>query len=290
MSHKCNTLSLNKFGDNMIGQLLTVAGEEVSYGMSRLRYQLANATIPRAKVLVNGSPKSGTTWMLKMIASIPGYRDVGNFDGVFEKYHTVKAGDVVHGHDWYVPELKTILLQEGIKVVLMIRDPRDQLVSRMFHIKRSPVHKWHERMKGLSNDEALMMCIEGREGGLPGTDRMIKLAQTWIEGNADTLFIKYEELLADPLTHFKQVLAYLGIPDKTNLADTIVERNRFERLSAGKRIWQTRKPGEEKKDSHFRKGITGDWKNYLTPAHIQRFKEVAGEQLIQLGYEQDLNW
>lgn len=274
----------------MIGQLFTVAGEELHYGLVRLRYQLANGQTSRAKVLVNGSPKSGTTWMLKMIASIPGYHDVGNFDGVFEKYHTVQPGDVVHGHDWYVPELKTILLEEGIKVILMIRDPRDQLVSRMFHIKRSPVHKWHERMKDLSNDEALMMCIEGREGGLPGTDRMIKLAQTWMEGNAEALIIKYEELLADPLGHFKQVLAYLGIPNKADLAETIVERNRFERLSAGKRIWQTRKPGQEKKDSHFRKGITGDWKNYLTEAHIKRFKEVAGEQLIQLGYEKDLNW
>lgn len=274
----------------MFGQLLTVAGEEFQYGWTRLKYQLTSGQSTYAKVLVNGSPKSGTTWMLKMIASIPGYREMGNFDGVFEKYHTVRPGDVVHGHDWYVPELKQILLEEGIKVILMIRDPRDQLVSRMFHIKRSPVHGWHERMKGLSNDEALMMCIEGREGGLPGTDRMIKLAQTWMDGKADALFIKYEELLADPLPYFKQVLTHLGIPDKNNLAEMIVEHNRFERLSAGKRIWQTRKPGQEKKDSHFRKGITGDWKNYLTEAHIKRFKEVAGQQLIELGYEKDLNW
>jgi Sulfotransferase domain len=274
----------------MLGQLFAVAGEELKYGFVYLKHQIGNTQQSKAKVLVNGSPKSGTTWMLKMITSLPGYEDVGNYYGDLQKYHTAQFGDVIHGHDAYTPELKNILLEEGIKVVLMVRDPRDQLVSRMFHVKRSTNHVWNERMKGMDNDEALMLCIEGREK-LPGMNDMISLAQSWINGNAEALCMRYEELLADPVPHFSKVLDYLGILNNRSLAKVIVERNRFARLSIGKRIWQTqRKPGQEDTKSHFRKGIVGDWRNYLTPTHVERFKDICGQQLIDLGYETDLDW
>lgn len=275
----------------MLGQLFTVAGEELKYGYIYLRHQISSAQLGKAKVLVNGSPKSGTTWMLKMIASLPGYEDVGNYYGDLRKYHQTQPGHVVHGHDAFTPELKEILAAEGIRVIMMVRDPRDQLVSRMFHVKRSVNHVWHERMKDIDNDEALMMCIEGREK-LPSTHDMIALAQTWLN-NKDTgaLCMRYEELLANPEPHFATVLEFIGIANNRSLAEVIVERNRFSRLSMGKRIWQTqRKPGQEDANSHFRKGIVGDWRNYLTPAHIARFKELCGQQLIDLGYEKDFDW
>lgn len=275
----------------MLGRIINVAGEELKYNFVYLKHQLATGSQHRAKVLINGSPKTGTTWMLKMVASLPGYERVGNFDREIEKYHTVQPGDVVHGHDWYTPELKKILEGEAIKVILMVRDPRDQLISRMFHVKRSPRHSWHERVQQMDEDAALMLCIEGGEG-LPGTDKMIALTQTWLQNNGQALCMKYEALLADPVPNFAQVLRYIGLEkDVDALAETIVERNRFERLAMGKRIWQSaRKPGEANSNSHFRKGISGDWKNYMKPQHIERFKEVAGAQLIELGYEKDLNW
>lgn len=275
----------------MLGRLINVAGEELKYNFVYLRQQMAEAGQNRAKVLVNGSPKSGTTWMLKMVASLPGYEIVGNFDRDISRYHSVQPGDVIHGHDWYTPELAGILTQNGIKVILMVRDPRDQLISRMFHVKRSPKHVWHDRIQSMSLDEALTVCIEGRDG-LPGTNTMIHLAQSWLDSDAKVLCVKYEELLADSVLHFAQALRYIGIHKNVDtLADVIVDRNRFERLSMGRRIWQNgRKPGEENANSHFRKGITGDWKNYMKPAHIELFKEVAGQQLIDLGYETDLNW
>ena len=78
-------------------------------------------------------------------------------------------------------------------MILMVRDPRDQLVSRMFHVKRSTNHVWNERLKAMDNDEALMLCIEGCEK-LPGMRDMIALAQSWLTNNAECLAIRYEEL------------------------------------------------------------------------------------------------
>lgn len=271
--------------------MIKIVSEELRYLAISSMYRLtAGRYHSRAKVLVNGSPKSGTTWMLKLVTAIPGYRAVGNFRGDIDRYYQIQEGDVVHGHDPYTPELRRILFSQRIKVILMLRDPRDQLVSRMFHIRRSPRHGWHETFKSLSNDEALMLCIEGRDG-LSGTDTMIKLARTWLDQEIGLLCIRYEDLWANPIGELGRVLAYLGIEGNESFAKEIVNRNRFERLSLGRRIWQQRrKPGQEDVSSHFRKGIVGDWKNYLKKAHIQRLKDIAGEQMILLGYEQDMSW
>ncbi|HJW09942.1 MAG TPA: sulfotransferase [Holophagaceae bacterium] len=45
-----------------------------------------------------------------------------------------------------------------------------------------------------------------------------------------------------------------------------------------------RKPGEEDKASFFRKGIPDDWRNELTSAQITRFSELSGSLLEELGY------
>lgn len=276
----------------MLGRLINVASEEIKYNWVYYRHQLNNGAVDQnAKVLVNGSPKTGTTWMYKMISSLPGYLHIGNFNGHIKKYDEVQAGNVVHGHDPFSEELHNILLQNQIRTILMIRDPRDQLISRMFHVKRSQNHLWHERIQKMSLDDLLMLCIEGRDD-LPGTDSMINLTLSWLIHDSGALAMKYETLLADPVPNFAKVLRHIGIHKNVDsLAGVIVERNRFERLSMGKRIWENgRKPGQENNNSHFRKGITGDWKNYMKPAHIQKFKEIAGHQLIELGYEKDLNW
>ena len=40
----------------------------------------------------------------------------------------------------------------------------------------------------------------------------------------------------------------------------------------------------------FRSGKTGEWNQYFKDEHKELFKEVAGDLLINLGYEKDKNW
>jgi hypothetical protein len=39
-----------------------------------------------------------------------------------------------------------------------------------------------------------------------------------------------------------------------------------------------------------RKGVSGDWLNYFTRRDGEIFHEIAGEQLLQLGFEIDPKW
>ncbi len=51
-----------------------------------------------------------------------------------------------------------------------------------------------------------------------------------------------------------------------------------------------RKQGQEDKNSFYRKGVRGDWRNHLTESDQALFKSLAGDLLIRLGYEKDHNW
>ena len=39
-----------------------------------------------------------------------------------------------------------------------------------------------------------------------------------------------------------------------------------------------------------RKGVAGDWRNHFTPEAAHVFDSIAGELLVESGYEPDRSW
>lgn len=275
----------------MFRNLIIYSHEGLEYRFASLKQQLYDGKHqPLQKILVNGSPRSGTTWMVSLLKSIPGYQSVGNFQGDMDSYLQVKPGDVIHGHEWYSDEFEHTLNSMDIKTLNMVRDPRDQAVSRMFHVRRDTQLPWSAPLNEMSLDDALMACIEGRKG-LRGIVDAVELVKSWEKSEERLLFVKFEELVANPMDEFQKVLDYLQIHLNEALVSSIAKRNRFERLTRGRKLWRKgRKPGQLDTDSHLRKGIVGDWQTYFNGDHIIRTKELAGELLIELGYEKDFDW
>ena len=272
---------------------LDFALEEVTYSIHYTNHWIRSSMSnnQRNKVLVNGSPKTGTTWMQKLIASIPGYQRSGNFEFDIEQYNDVQPGEVVHGHDIYTPELRDTLRVNDIKTILMMRDPRDQLVSRMYHIRRDATHPGYEIAKTMENNELLLACITGNIKEIPGADTLLRLPISWFSDRDSALCVRYESLLANTVGEFSKVCHYLEINLSQNFITKIIDKNRFERLTVGRKFWRpVRKPGEQDSSSHYRKGIIGDWKNHFNETHRQACKESIGDFLIDFDYEQDHNW
>ncbi len=88
----------------------------------------------------------------------------------------------------------------------------------------------------------------------------------------------YEGLLESPAAELPRVLELLGVRSGGEFVVEMVRENSFEHLSGG------RSSGAEDPDSFFRKGVSGDWKNYFTERDRRVFDEEAGELLRQLGY------
>jgi hypothetical protein len=96
--------------------------------------------------------------------------------------------------------------------------------------------------------------------------------------------VRYEDLLAEPIGEVMRLLEFLGADADEEVARRCVEAASFEQLSGG------RIQGEEASSSFYRKGVAGDWRNYFSEQDRRDFKEEAGELLIRLGYEEDLDW
>jgi hypothetical protein len=97
----------------------------------------------------------------------------------------------------------------------------------------------------------------------------------------DITCLVYFERLVGPLgggDHNLQTLEILRIADHLEIN---LPANDIASISS--RVFDVASPT-------FRKGIIGDWRNYFTSEHKQAFKNVAGQLLIDLGYEPNFDW
>jgi Sulfotransferase family len=94
---------------------------------------------------------------------------------------------------------------------------------------------------------------------------------------------RYESLLGDGEATVKGILGFLDLPaDRATVAD-MLRRSSF-KFTTG------RDNGREQSRSFYRKGIARDWVNHFSEADKNVFKELAGDLLIDLGYEKNLDW
>jgi len=172
------------------------------------------------------------------------------------------------------------------KAFHIVRDLRDMIVSGYFSHKYSHAtqNEWGKKfliphrnwLNTVSEEEGIMEEI------LKGY-ALNKISE-WNFSDPNIKEIKFEDMIADPFKTFSEVSDFLQIDVSAEKLKEIIEKNSFENLSKG------RKPGEEDKSSHFRKGTPGDWKNHFTEEHVKVFKEKWGDLLIKTGYEKDNEW
>jgi hypothetical protein len=185
------------------------------------------------------------------------------------------------------------------RVIHIIRDGRDVAVSLIHHI-------WNNaRTEGGIYDleqEELEKRRAYREGSLVAPaeslftrERLIRIATDWstevgkVTEDGPTLLgdnyteVRYEKLLDRPVVEARRLLEFLGADSSEEMAKRCVERAGFERIT-------NRERGQEDSSSRSRKGVAGDWKTTFTEEDKRVFKEIAGNLLIELGYEEDNDW
>ncbi len=166
----------------------------------------------------------------------------------------------------------------------VIRDPRDILVSAYFS------HKYSHKLLApwLEDQRRNLERIDDVEEGLlydleMFTSVYLRKMQSW-DYNDDRMYeTRFERITTDPKAEWDAILNFTGLPFDRDWFHARLEAASFERLSS-------RKKGEEDQQSHFRKGVAGDWRNHFTDRVKDAFKKDFGQMLIDLGYETDMNW
>jgi hypothetical protein len=85
------------------------------------------------------------------------------------------------------------------------------------------------------------------------------------------LHMTYESWIEDPLARAYQLFEFIGADTGDGLVERCVEAASFKALSGG------RAPGEEDRNSFFRKAVSGDGQFWLSAEQKKRFEEEAGE-------------
>ena len=254
-----------------------------------------NAYNNGVKVFINSLPKSGTFLLRRTLSLLPTFAPRWSYHGLVagtpqlqQKIQTIRRGQYASGHLYWSPELIELLVTSNIRTLFIIRDLRDVAVSLANYLtNKNPDHRLHPYFKSLkSDDERLMAAIVGVEGKLLEDGRRAESLGEWARGFApwldepNCLAVRFEDMIGSAgggsddkqLEEVHNITNYLGI----NIPDEQIIR-------VAKGIFF-------KSSKTFRQGQIGDWQNHFKDEHKSAFKEVAGEALIRLGYENGYDW
>jgi hypothetical protein len=247
-------------------------------------------------LFIAGLPKSGSTWIERMVASYPGYHEYlmpevasheiatgGSHDfelpeDMFDRFQDMLVLTKMHVHG--SPNNVRVLRDAGVNYVVLQRDLRDVAVSYHFYVQNTPWHPEHAFHIGKSVAEGLAIFA----------DRMLPAYAAWIRSwrdNADpdhSLQVRYEDMLCDPIQGMAAIANLFELPADLATIKRVVEANNFKRMSGG------RDRGEDSAAAFARKGVAGDWVNHFTPQLRESYGGAIADLLIETGDEQDDAW
>jgi hypothetical protein len=99
----------------------------------------------------------------------------------------------------------------------------------------------------------------------------------WLD-QPEVLCLRFEDLILDRLAALDRIL------------DFLVRRGFTPRLPRQQELAILEQAITPKKSGTFRKAQPGNWVEYFTPANKALFKEMAGDLLLRLGYEENQDW
>jgi sulfotransferase 6B1 len=250
-------------------------------------------------VLGNAMPKSGSHLIIQVFHGLtslgpfvdPGFPPVNRSEDnaklpearVLANLQSMRPGDIAYGYINATQPYLSALTAPGRATVFVYRDPRDMIISHIFYATQ--MHKGHWMRRYYSEtlhtmEERINAAIQGvQEPGseLTSIDKRYAGYLGWLDQPA-VLSLRFEDLILERQAALGRLLDYLA---ERGFVPAV------SRLQAVETLQQAIAP---RKSGTFRKGKPGNWQEHFTAANRALFKEKAGNLLIQLGYEQSLDW
>lgn len=277
--------------------------------LKTLRWQMRRAAVARQwgrenlekmpAVLGNAMPKSGSHLIIQVLQGLtqigpfvnPGFPPVNRSENnrklpreqILANLRRMRPGDIGYGYISAQEPYLSALAAPGRATVFVYRDPRDMIVSHVFYAtEMHPGHGMHryytETLKTM--EERINAAIQGVEE--PGAElnsvrQKYEDYMGWLD-QPDVLCLRFESLILDREAALGCLLDYLA---RRGFTPQVSRQQAIEALKAAI---------APKKSGTFRKGKPGNWREHFTPANKARFKELTGDLLVRLGYEQNQDW
>ncbi len=226
-------------------------------------------------VFVCGWPKSGNTWCQRLMAGICyGVETLNLTDQLAqvlcpdvhfrEYYQRIAPAMPWKSHSCPTPAYR--------RVVHLIRDGRDALVSYWYMRRRVEPDLTLEQMFQSNND--LWPCSWEQH------------CLQWLSNPyaADILRIRYEDLLATPVSVLRQISEFVGCSKSDEQLRAISDGASFTNMQqvAERSGWAH--PDTVLTRNAVRRGEAGSWRDEMPTSLARRYWERAGSMLTELGY------
>ncbi|MFX0142149.1 MAG: sulfotransferase domain-containing protein [Candidatus Hodarchaeota archaeon] len=217
--------------------------------------------------------KSGGSWLARILSDY--------FDCTFYSSQSIgwmKKKGIVRIHPRYQYTGKSS------NQIYVLRDGRDVLTSYYFHMFYRLEISQSKYFEDINNIKANMSKYLEMYYRNKLNNKIIWDSHVIYWTKIVKHIVRYEDLLVDTFGTVKRLIEEMQEKsvDERKLKSAI-EKNDFKKLSG-------RTKGEEDSKSFFRKGISGDWKNYFNNKSARIFNKFSGATLIKFGYEDDDSW
>lgn len=256
-----------------------------------------------ANILICGYPKSGTTWLTKLIADLLqcpacGFWEVAGDTLSQEGLDRIAPYNCYKAHQLYDQLL--ISPTPISKIIYVVRDPRDIVVSGAHHfvflpnqlkaifrrlipsfVYRQKVLYQLNRLKSIKTkkQEMVNLVIGQRLKKLPWLHySWSKHVQSFLN-QPNVHLVKYEDVLLDPNQECLKILHFLDYSVEPKIIATMIKRNAFatkkqQYLSEQNTIMAR----------HIRKGTANQWQSELTQQQVQEIYNACGKLMKNFGY------
>jgi hypothetical protein len=253
----------------------------------------------RPPVLANSFPKSGTHLLAQLTDGLPERVNYGAFlasqTSSFQLRERSAAsthrfirnfvpGELIRGHLYYEPSYAEELAKRNAVNYFVYRDPRAVVVSEAHYLRE--MNRWHRLAKYFRRlptiEEAISLSIMGFHPPVPGifypniAERFARY-HGWLH-DPNCLVIRYEDLIGDSRDAIIRQMAELYAARCGHEVDIEACMKSMAAQVA------------PQKSHTFRSGKKSGWRSEFTAGHRKQFDAVAGELLIELGYERDHSW
>ncbi|XP_008777578.2 flavonol 3-sulfotransferase-like [Phoenix dactylifera] len=247
-------------------------------------------------------PKSGTTWLKALTYAIMTrtqypfdhhpllgqnphdcvpFMDRTYAKGQASELDAMPSPRILNTHLPY-PLLPDSIKSLCCKVIYVCRDPKDVLVSRWYFSNRMRL----QSMEPIPFTKAFEMFCEG---SCPYGSVWEHVLEYWEESQRrpeKVLFLKYEEILEDPLRSVLRLAEFMGCPfspeeEKEGVVEEVIKLCSFDKLKS----LEVNKTGKLHpdfpltNDSYFRKGEAGDWRNHMSPEMARKLDRITEQKL-----------
>ncbi len=238
----------------------------------------------KKNIIIAGYPKSGTTWISRLVAELaicplkgdwgfdhikPLYEEGENRSSPYDCYKTHFTPD----------QISSVSEKEVYKVIHVLRDPRDVVISgsHYFNFTNTP-QKVFNRL-GLTSLGSSLFSVSEEEkkkkmmsAVLQGDKKINQwLSMSWKDhaeafNDKEVLTITYESMLTNPLEQCSKIVKYLQIDTDIVHIESSIKKQSFDKK---------KKEISHSEDIHFkkllRKGEQGYWKNEFTEQEKDTF-------------------